>query len=1124
MVSSERAQIARRYLRSIRIDTDLTEKSSLDGFICTQSYYEVLNALILHVTQTNQGAFTWTGPYGSGKSSLVVALCSLLSTDRTLQSKAEGIFSKEFTHNFREALPLGSKGWRIVPVVGGYVDPIMAIGEAARKEKVIKRRPKGGWSEGNLIKALMEATNYKSNEYGGLVLFIDEMGKFLESAARNEYDIYIFQQLAELASRSQRRLLIVGILHQSFEEYTFRLSHEVRDEWAKIQGRFIDLVVNSTAEEQIELLSRAIANNQNPEGMAEICNIVSKYSFNDSQILSNKLIECWPLHPIVSCLLGPISSRRFGQNQRSLFGFLNSAEPYGFQDFLSHSSSSELYTPDMLWDYLQTNLEPSILSSRDAHRWALSAEALERCESQGGNEINIKLLKIISVMDLFKDRSRIGPNFDLLKTCFPDLPSNKLKGSLSKLNRDSFTIFKKFKGVHAIYAGSDFDIEKALNSALNEIDEIDFNKLQLLAGIQPIVAKRHYHETGALRWFDVEICPLKSLEKVLNHIEQKTEAVGKFILVIPTEGESEIEARNLCQEIANEIGSDRDVLLGLSKISWVITSLTRELLALELVNETYPELSGDPVARREVSSRIAEMKSLLESELYKSFDNAVWYNNSFEPNQIRQSELNNLASYLADKRFNKSPIIHNELLNRHKPSGSAIAAQKKLLSHMINNEGRLRLGIERFPAEAGLFISILEKSGLYRKKEQNWCFSSPDDCEDICRVNPLWKEAKKKLNRSTFSVLELFDLWRQPPFGVKDGLLPIFAVSFILTHRENLAVYREGVFKPNLDNVDIDYLIKDAGSIQLRWMEISGIARKLLLEMASIVNDLDENNKITNLEPIDVARGLVAIYDNLPQWTKRTMRISSNAVQIREMFKRAHDPNKFLFDDIPETFSVNPKDINDETVKKVANNIRDGLNELVSAYDSLLHRIRDVMFNELNVHNTSTQSISELQSRAQNILQIAGEYKLEAFINRISHFSNDNESIEGIASLAASKPSRQWTDLDFDRTLIEVAELSQKFLRTESFARVKGRADKRHSIAVIVGIDGKPTPVHDEFTITDSERQNVDSLIKEIDSMLGIENKYNRNIILTALAEVSAQYIKKSTENNNMTEHQVQVL
>ena len=50
---------------------------------------------------------------------------------------------------------------------------------------------------------------------GGLIVFIDEMGKLLEGAAREGSDVYFFQQLAELASRSDGRLMVVGILHPS---------------------------------------------------------------------------------------------------------------------------------------------------------------------------------------------------------------------------------------------------------------------------------------------------------------------------------------------------------------------------------------------------------------------------------------------------------------------------------------------------------------------------------------------------------------------------------------------------------------------------------------------------------------------------------------------------------------------------------------------------------------------------------------------------------------------------------------------------------------------------------------------------------------------------------------------
>src|SRR5690606_24807 len=92
----------------------------------------------------------------------------------------------------------------------------------------------------------------------GLVLIIDEMGKFLEHAALDGGDVHVFQELAEMSTRSDGRLLIVGILHQAFDEYAHRLSRQARDEWLKVQGRFVDLSISLAGDEQIELIARAI--------------------------------------------------------------------------------------------------------------------------------------------------------------------------------------------------------------------------------------------------------------------------------------------------------------------------------------------------------------------------------------------------------------------------------------------------------------------------------------------------------------------------------------------------------------------------------------------------------------------------------------------------------------------------------------------------------------------------------------------------------------------------------------------------------------------------------------------------------------------------------------------------
>ena len=1076
-----------------------------------------------HVAETGQGAYTWTGPYGSGKSSLVVALAALLNGHAGLQKQAGKLFGRQLTSDIHRAMPTGTKGWRIVPVVGRRDDPVAVIGEAVQESGIVSRRPRGGWSEQKLIGALVDAATEKPKTHGGLVLFIDEMGKFLEAAAQDGSDIYVLQQLAEAASRSGGRLLIVGILHQAFEEYAHRLSHEMRDEWAKIQGRFIDLVVNTAGEEQIELISRAIESDTCPRKFRPLAATVAEFArrgrAGDAKRLASMLKACWPLHPVVACLLGPISRRRFGQNQRSLFGFLNSSEPHGFQDFLNTAGDDALYGPDRLWDYLRANLEPSILASPDGHRWALAAEALERCEAIGGNELHIGLLKTIAVIDLFKERSGLVARFDVLRSCFLGETVTTLKKTLSDLGTWSFTTFKKFHNAHAIFAGSDFDIDQALRSALDEIDEIDFVEMKTLAGLQPILAKRHYHDTGALRWFDVNIVPVSELESAAAGFSPENGAIGQFLLAIPTEGESQQIAEELCRKAARR--SDAwDIVVGISKRSWTIVPLARELFALYSVSNDHPELAGDSVARREVSARLAALQALLETEFHKAFNNALWFRKNHQPKHMWQADLNIVASEPAGKRFKSCPRLHNELLNRHKPSSNAVAAQNILLQDMVLNEGTVRLGIDGFPAEGGLFASILENTGLYVSDGNGWRFVSPTEGDnDPCRLAPAWQEALDLVERNagrTVAVSEIFDEWRKPPYGIKDGLMPVLAVAFMLSQRDKLAVYREGIFRARFDDIDVGYLAKDAGAIQLRWMNLTEASRRLLSDMAKVVRALDSENELVHLEPIDVARGLVAIFDRLPQWTRRTMRLSANAVHIREIFNRANDPNKFLFDDIPATLGEDVSSAKGEDFGRAVANIRGGLEELVNSYPEMLNRLRNIMLAELQVPNASPESLAELRDRAENIKQLAGDFRLDSLVVRLAAFDGTDAIFEGIASLAANKPPRDWVDPDFDRTAIELADMAQKFVRTETYARVKGRPEKRHAMAVVIGMDGRPAPLLAEFDIADSDRAAVNELIERVALALDASDTTRRSIILAALAELSTRYMRapESAEKN----------
>ncbi len=1111
MVLADRVHVTRRYQRAIRIDTDLGDSTALEGFVCPQSSAEVLETMAHHVAENGQGGFTWTGPYGSGKSSLVVALSAVLNGDKGLRRDAASTLGQKASSLLWEALPPRTRGWRILPVVGRRERPAQVIGEAIKAAGFLTGRGPKSWTEKRVIETLEEIAARNPRASGGLVVFIDEMGKFLEAAAQDGSDIYLFQQLAEIASRSDRRLIVVGILHQAFEEYAHRLSREMRDEWSKIQGRFVDLVVNASGDEQIDLLGRAIESDHRPKHPSlSVESVAQLTQRKTSPHLPGMLEDCWPLHPIVACLLGPISRRRFGQNQRSIFGFLNSAEPQGFRDFIRNANDDDLYGVDRLWDYLRINLEPSILASPDGHRWALAVDALERCETMGGEELHLRLLKVIATVDMLKDRSGLVASFDLLKLALPDYDAQELTVALGNLQSWSLIIFRKFAKAFAVFEGSDFDIDHALEQALEGMREVDFASLNTLAGLQPIVAKRHYHETGALRWFAVAVVPLAEIEAAAADYAPRHGAIGGFFLTIPTQGETEEEARGTCQRAVRNT-REWDVVVGLSQRAWGIPSLAAELLVLEQVRDETPELQGDRVARTEVLARIAAVHGQLESELGRAFDSASWYRKHVAAKPLLAAELNSLASDLADARFKSAPRLPNELLGRVKPSSNAVAAQNILLRRMALNKGEARLGIKGFPAEGGLFASLLQATGLYRETTNGWGFVAPgsgvDDPHNLAPACNAATDLLKANAHRAVPISEIYDVWRRAPFGIKDGLLPVLAVAFLLSQHGTLAFYRQGIFQARVSDLDTDYLAKDPTGVQLRWMDLSDMSRRLLSEMANIVRNLDEENALTHLEPIDVAKGLVAIYDRLPPWVSRTQRFSDNAKRIRQLFKQAKDPNRLIFDDIPKVLNDAQGVGEEEATQRIANQVREGLMELGQAYPAMLNRMREMLLAELQVPNASPSMLAELRARADNIRELGGDHRLEAFIIRLSQFNVREEDMESLAGMAVNKPPRDWVDLDIDRAAVELADMAQRFIRAEAFARVKGRQDKRHAMAVVVGMDGRPTPVHAEFDITDLDRPEVKMLVERMDTTLQESGEGRRNIILAALAELSARYL-----------------
>jgi hypothetical protein len=1072
-----------KFCRSINITRDLGDEEILREFICPNSFKIAIESIAGNISATAQSAFTWTGPYGSGKSSLALILSSLVNKNKKLRQMAKEIIGNNLANDFYSKISV-SKGWEVLPVLGEPKSTLHLLSDYL--EKNLKKKT------GDIFHTLESIS--KQND--GVLIILDEMGKCLEAASKGDGDIFFYQQLAEFASRSKRKIIFIGILHQSFADYARYLPHTMRDEWIKVQGRFIDTPINTAGEEQIELIGKAISKSGNYKSLIKNSARVTVETISKNKILVSKeylvekFCECWPISPVVVSLLSQISRKKFGQNQRSIFSFLSSGEPKAFRDFILTTRYADdiLYLPVDLFDYIHYNLESAILASSDSKLWHVAIDAISRVQARGLSELHISILKTIAVIDLFSSNSGLVASVDLLKSIYN---TNKLQSAIEDLVKISVIIFKKHIKAYSIYEGSDFDIEAALEEAYSNKIGLEIEKLEEIANFKPVIAKRYYHAFGSMRWFDVIFSPIFDHKSFLEKYYSNSNATGLFTILLP----ETIEEEKIAEKIIKQTDVfNFPVILTIAENVRFISEYLKELLGLEWIQKNKSELAGDSIARREVEDRRQIVLSLLEVQLNKILLQSKWYFNN-DSSILKNSQLSKLASKIVESEYSRSPIIKSELVNRTKPSSSANTAMYALLKRMVMNADEKNLGMESFTPERGLFNILLLETKIYRKSDDGEYYYQKPLKNNL---NYLWKENDKLIKKEKYITLsQIYDIWEEKPFGIKKGLFSFLALTYILTNRDNVAVYREGVYVSAFNDLFVDYLIKNPKSITLRQIKTNDISHNILIAVIEAINEFDGNKLDLNSVPLFVAQRLVKLIDNLHPWVLKTRTLSPQTTKLRDVIKNAKDPHKLLFDDLIALFGNN----------KINKSLKTSLGELIEIFPRMIQEIGILMTSELDLPLATPAYLEKLRARAKNIKGVSGDYRIEGFAARISTFSSSFSDIIGIISLANNKPQKEWIDLDLEKAKKEILYLCNQFKKTELYVKVKNRPATRQGIALIVGIGAKTETVVSEFDILVEKQQEVNNLKESLKKRIGVQ--HDNSITLAALAELSFEYIRK---------------
>ena len=355
---------------------------------------------------------------------------------------------------------------------------------------------------------------------GGLLLLVDELGKFLEHEARHG------EVPGSSSSNSSRNVRSADVRPTSSSSYSSTkastCTHGASAKSSgttgrKSRGASRRCPSSSHAEQILRIVAAAFSNTLTASAVRPPVRRKAE-RFAKALAAANALppaldpdaartifAQCYPIHPVTLLLL-PDLCQRFAQNERTLFSYLGSREPHGFRDALaSLRRAGDWLHPATVYDYFVRN-QPAVLSDPLTHRrWAEVVTAVERAghDRRRGGSLRIRirapssLAKAIGLLNLVSRADGLKASEDVLRLLFPSRPA--FQPSVARLHDASVVQYRRFSGEYRVWQGTDFDIDERTTAEAQKLGRFDLagDPHRACTGGAPVVARRHFDRRQA---------------------------------------------------------------------------------------------------------------------------------------------------------------------------------------------------------------------------------------------------------------------------------------------------------------------------------------------------------------------------------------------------------------------------------------------------------------------------------------------------------------------------------------------------------------------------------------------------------------------------------------------------
>jgi DNA-directed RNA polymerase subunit L len=1069
------------YSNNISTNIVRDESKKID-YVVTPNTKEIFDRIFVNNYGANK-SFNLIGNYGTGKSTFLWALEKNLNKEKIffsdLKTTKEGFANYEF---------------------------IKIIGENDSLLNVLSKelKVKGESKNSKIITALEKRRQRAFKNNKGVVLVIDEFGKFLEYASKNKSadELFLIQQISEWVNDDLNQTYFIITLHQNFSSYGSNLSSQDRLEWEKVKGRFVDLVFNEPVEQLIYFASKKLKEFSIPKNIESDFKSLLKLIQESNLVSHNKVVNedlsnsLYPLDWLSSNVLVN-SLQRYGQNERSLFSFLNDDTDYSIKKL-----KQNFYSVSNVYNYLVNTLSSEINSSSNPHRaqWLTTFRALERAELVFENDFKIvsEVIKTVGLVNIF---SKTGGLFDkdFIISYFNLTRGIDVSSIVDKLETSGIIRFYKHSNKINFLEGTDLDLEQELITISKEINP-DFsiaNEIKALVDLPVLLVKKYSFETGTRRFFEY---------RVFDSYQEITEAEGVIDgyinLVFDDIKVSDIKKRS------KDFTSNIFVLYKNS------TQIRNEVLTILKFGRLIEKHAEDANAKKLLDSErqfhLQQLENLVINQLFNN-DKNIWVNDGETEPVVSKHKLYEWLTEICYNIYEKTPVFNNELINKQFLSAPINTARKHLIRNLLENEHLENLGFpeEKFPPQKAIYISLLKEEegigGIHQKNNKLGYYELTKPSNDSS-LHDLWNESEAFLKSSLSNkrnLLEFYELLQAKPYKLKKGFIDFWIPIFLIAKKEDFALFHtNGGFVPFLTEDTIDLIHKKPEDFLVKSYDVSGLKVNLLESYKELVQIGDSNSKGTQSTFLSIFGNFLRFQRGLNNYTLKTGKLSNKATKLREAIMTSKDPEDALFNLFPTALGFHSLAIKEdaEVLNSFTNHIQDAIREIRNAYDELLNRVEKVIVDSFYCESSDFKVYkNDLQSRISDINPSALGKVQSVFYKRLISPLDDRISwIKSVADVALGKGLEDLLDEEEPLLISSIKDLSLSLIKASEIRSFNANS-KQSALFSFRFFDETGEFIYDKLVVNTDKTKEFASIKKSVSETISKLDDAKRKELLIEL-------------------------